>query len=432
MADKGLVVKEVKKIIGNYFRELDVIKSNLRYKVPLMSRLYDENEVAEVIDTLLTPGRLTLNASGELKIEKFEYLWANLIGIKNGVMVNSGSSANLVSMYVLTNPTIKNQLKPGDEVIIPAVNWSTSVTPLYAAGLKPVFVDVNLDDYCMDVSQIEAAISPKTKAIMVVHLLGFPVEMDSVMEIARRNNLYVIEDSCESPGAEWNGSKVGSFGDISTFSFYLSHHITTLEGGMVMTNNDDFAELARIIRSQGVMRNVKSPEYKNKINSKFPEIDPRFLFANTGFNFRPTEMEGAFGMVQFKRFDEYLKARILNAAFFTENLNKYSNFMNLPVLKKGSKCSWFFYPVLIKDSAPFSANEITSFLERKGIETRPIMSGDYTKHPVAKLYDHRIVGKLENTKLIHRNGFCIGVYAGIKDEERNYVISCFEEFLNKY
>lgn len=429
MSDKEKIVGEVKTIIGNYFRSLP---KNTKYKVPLMSRLYDEREVAEVVETLLSPERLTLNASGDLKTTKFEDLWAKFIGVKNGIMVNSGSSANLVAFYVLTNPSLRNRINFGDEVITNSLTWGTSVTPLYALGLKPVFIDANLDDYSMDVSKIEAAITPRTKAIMAVHLLGFPCDMGEILRIARKYDLFVIEDCCEAHGAEWNGAKVGSFGDISTFSFYLSHHITTVEGGMVMTNNDSNAELARILRSQGVMRNVKNQEYKSNINSMHPEIDPRFLFANTGYNFRPTEMESSFGIIQLERFDDFLKQREINASFFTRELNKYSNYLILPKVKSNSKAAWFSYPILVKNSAPFNKKELVSFLEEKGIETRPIMAGNFTKHPAANIFDFRISGGLANTDNIHLNAFLIGTHAGIGEEERNYVSSCFAEFFRKY
>lgn len=432
MTSKEHVVNEVKRIVGEYFKEFESSKKNSKYKVPLMSRLYDEEEIAEVVDTLLNPDKLTLNASGDLKIEKFENLWANFIGTKNGIMVNSGSSANLVSFLVLTNPLIKNRLRPGDEVITPALTYNATVTPLHATHLKPVFVDVNLEDYSMKTEQLKEALTDKTKAIMIVHLLGFPVNMTEVMEFAKENNLYVIEDCCEAHGAEWNGAKVGSFGDMSTLSFYLSHHITTIEGGMIMTNNDELAELARIIRSQGVMRNVKSQEYKNKINSQYPNIDPRFLFANTGYNFRPTEMEGAIGLIQSKRFHDFAKARNNIAEFYTKKLSKYSNFIRLPIVKENSKAAWFAYPIMVKQNAPFKTQELTSFLEKNSIETRPIMSGDYTAHPVNKLYEHKIIGDIPNTKYIHKNAFFIGVHAGIGEEEKNHVASCFEEFFSKY
>ena len=427
--NKDQVVNEIKALAAKYFSEYNF---KTKYKVPLMSRSYNEEEIAEVVDTLLTPEKVTLNASGELKTEKFENLWANFIGVKNGVMVNSGSSANLVAIYALTNPTINNRLIVGDEVILPALNWSTCVSPLYAAGLKPVFVDVNSNEYGVDVNQVRDAIGPKTKAIMAVHLLGFPVDMDSIMTIAKENNLFVIEDCCEAHGAEYKGSKVGSFGDISTFSFYLSHHITTIEGGMIMSNNDNLSDLIRIIRSQGVMRNVKNIDYKNKINSKYPDIDSRFLFVNTGYNFRPTEMEGAFGLVQFNRFESYFKLREKNAEFFTRKLNKFSEFIQLPIITDNSRPAWFAYPIMLKENSPFTAKELVSFLEEKGIETRPIMSGDYTRHPVANIYDNRIFGDLKNTKFIHDNAFFIGVHPGLRDEEKNYTISCFEEFFEKF
>jgi len=429
MPSKESVVSEVKKIVKSYFDEQDKKHAlESKYKVPLISRLYNEEEISEVVEVLLNPNKITLNSPGGLRIEKFEEQFANFIGVKNAIMVNSGSSANLIAFFLLSNPTIKNRLQPGDEVIVPAVNWITSITPLYALGLKPVLVDVDLKNYGMDPNEVKKAISTKTKAILAVHLLGFPVDMDSIMDIAKENNLFVIEDTCESPAAEWNGKKAGSFGDISTTSFYLSHHITTLEGGMLMINNDEYAELGRIIRSQGVMRNVKSQEYKDAINSKAPDIDTRFLFANAGYNFRPSEMEGAFGVVQFRKFADYLNARIKNAEFFSSKLNKFSEYITLPTEDDKIKCSWFFYPIMVKDSAKFIVKDITSFLENHGVETRPVMSGDYTKHPIFKLYEHRVVGDLKNAKLIHKNGFFIGVHAGIGDTERNHVISCFDDF----
>ncbi|MFH0830244.1 MAG: aminotransferase class I/II-fold pyridoxal phosphate-dependent enzyme [Candidatus Aenigmatarchaeota archaeon] len=428
VVNKEKTVQEVKRLVAEYFRESS--PKNPKYKVPLMSRLYDEDEVAEVVDTLLTPERLTLNASGDLKTERFEEMWAKFIGVKNGVMVNSGSSANLVAFYMLTNPAVINRLKPGDEIVTPALTWSTSISPMFATGMTPVLVDSNLDDYNMDTNQLEAAIGPRTKAILAVHLLGFPIDMDEVMRIAKKRNLFVIEDCCESPGAEWKGKRVGSFGDISTFSFYLSHHITTLEGGMVMVNDDDMAELARIIRSQGVMRNVKSQAYKDKINSMSPEIDPRFLFANTGYNFRTSEMEGAFGVVQFKKFDKYFRAREENAAFFNKELGKFSDFLSVSPVKRWTRPAWFCYPVAVKDTK-VDVTELRKFLEQRGIETRPVMGGDYTRHPVARLFNHRVVGDLPNTRFIHKNAFLIGVHAGIGKEERDHVISAFEEFFRK-
>ncbi|OGY90815.1 MAG: hypothetical protein A3H70_03730 [Candidatus Komeilibacteria bacterium RIFCSPLOWO2_02_FULL_48_11] len=431
MPNKEFVVAEVKEIIKGYFDEQDKLEAaSSKYKVPLTSRLYNEDEVAEVVETLLSPERLTLNsASSDLKIEKFEEQFSGFIGVKNGIMMNSGSSADLAAFFVLTNPTIKNRLLPGDEVIVPAVNWNTSIAPLYALGLRPVFVDVDLKNYGMNIDQVRLAISPKTKAIMVIHLVGFPVDMDSIMAIAREHNLFVIEDTCESPGAEWNGKKVGSFGDMSTHSFYLSHHITTIEGGMLMTNNDEFAELARIIRSQGIMRNVKSQAYKDNFNSKYPDIDPLFLFTNVGYNFRPTEMEGAFGIMQFRKFGDYLNTRINNAMDLNSRLAKFSEYLILPVNDDNRvKCSWFFYPLMLKENVKFTVKDVTSFLEKNGIETRPVMSGDFTRHPVFSLFEHRIVGDLKNTKLIHKNGFFIGIHAGIGDKERDCVVSCFEEF----
>ncbi|MDP3999606.1 MAG: aminotransferase class I/II-fold pyridoxal phosphate-dependent enzyme [bacterium] len=435
MITKKQITHRVKRIVGTYFDSIRGKENRQRGNrkiMPLMSRLYDESEIAEVVDTLLTPDKLTLNARGPLKIERFENLWSGYIGVKNGIMVNSGSSANLVAFYILTNPAIKNRLKPGDEVIVPALNWATSITPLYALGLKPVFVDVNLENYCMDPVALRKAISPRTKAILVIHLLGFPAEMTEIMKIAREHRLYVIEDCCESHGAEYRGKKVGSFGDISTFSFYLSHHITTLEGGMLMTNNNEFAELARIMRSQGVMRNVKNQRYKKAIERKYSNIDPRYLFVNTGYNFRPTEMEGAFGLVQFKRFRRYLKMREVNARRLNEIFKPYGRyFYFLPALHN-KKCSWFVYPILLRKNTAFTRKDLVDFLEKHGVETRQVMSGNYLKQPVARMFRHRVAGKLANTKYIDQYSFLIGVHAGITERALRAFAKLLDVFLKKY
>ena len=195
-----------------------------------------------------------------------------------------------------------------------------------------------------------------------------------------------------------------------------------------MTNNDEFAELARIIRSQGVMRNVRSTEYREGMEKKYPDIDSRFLFTNIGFNFRPTEMEGAFGLVQFAKFKQYLDARIDNAHFFTSQLQKFSQYITLPQPHHNAKVSWFFYPIMVRDDAPFTTKQIVTFLEEWGIETRPIMSGDYTRHPLFHLYDHRIHGELSRAAFIHKHGFIVGVHGGITHEDREYMAKTFEDF----
>lgn len=435
MITKKQITHRVKRILKTYFdsmRGKEYRQQKSRKIMPLMSRLYDETEIAEVLDTLLTPDKLTLNARGPLKTERFENLWSKYIGVKNGIMVNSGSSANLVAFYILTNPAIKNRLKPGDEVIVPALNWATSITPLYALGLKPVFVDVNPENYCMDPVAVRKAISPRTKAILVIHLLGFPAEMTEIMKIAREHRLYVVEDCCEAHGAEYRGKKVGSFGDISTFSFYLSHHITTLEGGMLTTNNNEFAELARILRSQGVMRNVKNQRYKKAIERKYSNIDSRYLFVNTGYNFRPTEMEGAFGLVQFKRFRQYLKMREVNARRLNEILKQYGRYFYFLPSLRNRKYSWFAYPILLRKNTEFTKKDLVDFLEKNGVETRQVMSGDYLKQPVARMFQHRVVGKLVNTKYVDKYGFLIGVHAGITEQALQAFEKLLDVFFKKY
>jgi len=241
-------------------------------KISLISPSFGKEEIMESIDSLLS----TYVTMGK-KVFKFEDMFAEYIGMKFGTMVNSGSSSNLISLEILANPSIENGLKPGDEIITPALTWSTAVFPILDVNAVPVFVDSNPDNLTIDVNQLEASLTKKTKAIMPVHLLGYPCNMDYIMDFAEDNDLFVIEDCCEAHGAQWKGKKVGSFGDLTSFSFFFSHHITTIEGGIVLTNNEEFNNLAKSLRAHGWIR--ERPD-KNKLTEKHSDLDSRFLFVN--------------------------------------------------------------------------------------------------------------------------------------------------------
>ena len=421
------ILEEIERLLKKYFEEEKYESSS---KVPLMTPSYGHEEVIQVIDSLLKRN-LTLNLSSDNKIGKFEDLWASYIGMKNGIMLNSGSSANLIALSVLSNPSVKNPIQKGDEIITPAVTWSTTVAPMFCIGAVPRFVDVNLSDFSIDADQIESAINEKTKAIMIVHVLGFPCNMDKIVKIAKKRSLYLIEDCCESHGAEFNGKKVGSFGDFSTFSFFWSHHLTSIEGGMALTNNDDYAELARIMRSQGVMRNVKDKSRQTALAEQYPDIDPKYLFANLGYNLRPSELQGGFGLVQFNKFPSFLTARKKTEEFLNKNLNKYSDYLMPHYPQENGKSSWFAYPIAVKENDKFTASQLKNFLVSKGIECRPIISGNYTKHPVAKLFKYQVHGNLKNADYIHKNGFYFGNHPGIGKEQQEYIVKCFDEFFSK-
>ena len=416
------ITDEMKSLIREYFSP----KSKADFKpgisrIPLVIPSYGSEEVIEALDCLLT----TQVTMGE-KVRRFESMFADYIGVRHAVMVNSGSSANLLILSILTNPALSNQLKPGDEVITPAVTWATTVWPIVNCNLVPVLVDVDLETFDISADEIEKAITPRTRAIMPVHLLGNPCPMDRIMEIARKHNLYVIEDACEAHGAEYKGGKAGSFGHFASFSFFFSHHISTIEGGMVLTSDEGLAEMAKALRVFGWVRDLKD---KDRIARQHATIDPRYLFLNIGYNFRPSEIQGAFGIHQIKRLEKFIEIRRQNASFWLESLRDYEDYLLLHREKGGTRHVWFGYPITIKPGAPFTREELVSFLEKKGVETRPIMSGNIVEQPAMAHFPYRQVGELPNSRLIMRNSFFFGNHQGITEVEREAIVNYIREFM---
>lgn len=417
---KEEATKKISGIVNEYF---DNQKSEFipwQTKIPLQWPSYGSDEVNEAIESLLS----TWVTMGK-KVNTFETMFSNYLGVKYSTMVNSGSSANLVALTALSNPAFKNYIKKGDEIITPAVTWATTVYPIVNIDAKPVFVDVG-EDYNIDVNKIESAITGKTRAIMPVHLLGNPCEIDRIMEIANEHNLFVIEDNCESYGAEVNGKKAGTFGDLGTASFFISHHITTIEGGMVYTNDEVLFELMKQIRVFGWIRDLKD---KEAIAKKYNSIDPRFLFINVGYNLRPTEMQGAFGMHQMGKLEGFIKIRKENAEYWNKRFEEFSEYFIIPKERSGTRHVWFCYPLTVKSNAPFTRKEITGFLESRKIETRPIMSGNIVEQPVVQFLDHRISGELNNSRLIMSNAFFFGNHQFIGKAEREFIADSIEEFV---
>ncbi len=417
---KDDAAKKIGAIVKDYFEAQKREFVPGETKIPLQWPSYGFEEVNEAIESMLS----TWVTMGK-KVKTFENIFANYMGSKYAAMVNSGSSANLVALTALTNKSLKRRINSGDEVITPAVTWATTVYPITNVGAKPVFVDVGLD-YNIDVDKIEAAITEKTKAIMPVHLLGNPCDIERIMEIADDHNLFVIEDNCESYGAEVGGKKVGTFGDIGTASFFISHHITTIEGGMVYTNDEALFELIKQIRVFGWIRDLKD---KETIARKYSNIDPRFLFINMGYNLRPTEMQGAFGMHQMKKLEGFIKIRKENADYWNKRFEQFSDYFIIPKERSGTRHVWFCYPLIVKPNAPFTRKEITDFLESKKIETRPIMSGNMVEQPVAEMLDYRISGELDNSRLIMSSAFFFGNHQFIGNAEREFIADSIEEFV---
>ena len=421
-----LTVKSNKKeqifdLIEEYFSSSDFKSKKNTNKIPLNIPSYNWEEVTEALDSLLS----TYVTMGK-KVKAFENLFAEYIGVKYAIMVNSGSSANLLALSILANPTTKNFIKKGDEVIVPAVTWSTSIFPIINVGAIPVFVDVSSESFTINLEQVEKALTTKTKAIMPVHLLGSACNMKKIMTIAKKHDLFVIEDACESTGSEFQKKKVGSFGDISTFSFFFSHHISTIEGGMLLTNNREYADLAKILRAHGWIREL---ENKEKIAKSYIGIDKRFLFINIGYNLRPTDIQGAFGIHQIKKLDKFIEIRRQNAEFFINNLKKYSKYLQMPSEELSTKHVWFGFPLTVTQNAPFTREEFVTFLEKKGIETRPIMAGNISEQPVMKLFKHYVFGDIPNSKIIQKRSFLFGLHQGIGSYERKYIVNTINEFM---
>ena len=391
-------------------------------RIPLTVPTYGAAEVEEALDSMLS----TWVSMGK-KVKRFEEMFSRYLGSKHAVMVNSGSSANLLALSVLTNPLLKDRIEPGSEIITPAVTWATTVYPIANVACTPVLVDVDLETYNINPEEAEKAVGPQTAAIMPVHLLGSPCEIAEMQSIADRHDLFLVEDACESTGAEFQGRKVGTFGDMGTFSFYMSHHISTVEGGMVVTDNDELYEYLKAMRAFGWVRDLENAKSYSAENTG---IDPRFLFVTSGYNLRPTEIQGAFGIHQIGKLDRFIEMRKKNAAYWNKRLNAYKDMLILPKEPPNTSHVFFGYPITVKSEAPFKREEIVAFLERKGVETRPVMAGNMAEQPVLKTLRHRVVGELKNAKAIMRQSFFFGNHNGIGADEREFIADCIVDFLS--
>jgi len=390
-------------------------------RIPLTIPTYGSEEVEEAIDSLLSTW-VTMGA----KVKKFEEAFAQYNGSKHAVMVNSGSSANLLALSVLTNPILPDHIEKGSEIITPAVTWATTVYPIADVGCTPVLVDVDPQTFNILPEEVERAVTSKTRAVVPVHLLGRPCELGEINRIAEEHDSFLIEDACESTGAEIQSKKVGSFGDMGTFSFFISHHISTIEGGIVVTDDDNLYEYLKAMRAFGWVRDLREKENYSSANKG---IDPRFLFITQGYNLRPTEIQGAFGIHQIRKLDSFINQRRENAAYWTKKLSDYKDQLILPSEPEHAKHVYFGYPITVKPNAGFTRAELVNHLEKKLIETRPIMAGNMAEQPAMKHVPHRTVGELPNSRMIMRQSFFYGNHNGIGTQEREYITDTIIEFL---
>lgn len=389
-----------------------------RRTIPLNVSTFDESEIEKAI-AVLRSGFVTMGKC----CRQFEQDFSATLDTPHSVMVNSGSSANLLTFFALANPQLpvpsgKRTPQSGGEIIVPAVTWSTTIWPIVQAGFVPVFVDSDSASLQMDVSAVENAIGPQTVAICAVHVLGNTVEILRLKELADKHGLWLIEDTCESLGARYSGRPVGTFGDFGTFSFYFSHHITTIEGGMVVTRTDECAELLRCMRAHGWARDLKSAD---TIASKHSDLDPRFLFVNTGFNLRPTEINGAFGIEQLKKLERFNGHRNQAANCW---LNLFSDLsergLMVPMqIAESAHPAWFGFPVVC--DCPETRNGLREHLTRWGVETRPIICGNMARQPAMNHIRHRVHAELKGADRIMDCGLYWGIHPQMTADDLTYV-----------
>ena len=371
---------------------------------------------------------ITTNVTMGKQVESFEKKICDKFGFRYAVSSNSGSSANLLMISALMSNLYSKRLKKNDEIIVPALAWSTSIFPLTQYGLKPVFVDCDLKTMNIDIDQVKKAISKKTKGILTIPIYGNPCEMNELTKICKKKRLVLLEDTCESMGAKYNNKFLGGFGLASSFSFYFSHHITCLEGGVTVTNDYELAEIMKIIRSHGWIRNVKE---KEKWIKDYPKIDPNFLFVNEGYNLKLTEPQAKMGMTQIKKLDSFIKKRRKNANQLMNLMKEFNDFFIYQYEKKESFHTWFGFTVIIKDIKVIDRSKLCNFLNKNKIETRVIVSGNFVSQPVVRTFKHRVVGNLKNASKIMTNGFSIGIHQNLGNNQIKYIYDVFKKYLKR-
>jgi CDP-4-dehydro-6-deoxyglucose reductase, E1 len=396
-------------------------------------RVFDEKELVSLVDSSLD---FWLTAG--INAEAFESELADYFGVGDALLVNSGSSANLVALSTLTSPLLKDRsLKPGDEVITVASGFPTTIAPIVQNKLKPVFVDVEPGTYNAIPEEIEKALSEKTRAIFMAHTLGNPFNIDYVNAVCKKNNLWLIEDNCDALGSLYNGKLTGTFGDLSTVSFYPAHHITMGEGGCVVTDNEVLAKIAKSFRDWGRDCYCAAGEENTcgiRFSQKFGELpagyDHKYVYSHIGYNLKVTDMQAAIGREQLKKLPGFISARRNNFELLIKGLKKYEDYLILPVATEKSIPSWFGFLITVREDCNFTRNDIVTFLNNNKIHTRNLFAGNITKQPAYINIEKRIVGNLKNTDLIMNNTFFIGVYPGLESKHIEYTISKFDEFFN--
>jgi CDP-6-deoxy-D-xylo-4-hexulose-3-dehydrase len=423
--DRTEIKENLNKLIEKYLNSQDKKFVPGKTMIGVGFPCYDYREIASALDSLLD-----LRISQGRKVEEFERGFSSYVGKKYGIAVNSGSSANLLALSGLLKT---GMVKPGSEVIVPAATFTTVISPILQNGLVPNFVDVDIDSYNMDPGEIEQAINENTGLIMVVHSLGCPANMEKIMRISRERKIPVLEDCCEAHGASIQSEKVGSFGLASTYSFFVAHNITTGEGGIILTDNQDLEKMLRSIREFGRLRETETDKPRfHFTDDQLKDYDERYVFENIGYNFRMTDLAASLGIEQLKKLDSLNSVRAEIAEYFTSKLKRYENFLQLPSAPQGCFHSFYGYPILVRRDAPFSRRDIVRFLDGNGIETRAFMGGNLAIQPAYRKERIKVSGDMKNTAMITDNAFFIGCHPYIDGVQREYIISVFDKFFEEH
>ena len=428
---------QITKLVEAYFDEAFPEKPFVGgiSRIPVSGKVFDSSELINLVDASLdfwlTSGRFA---------HEFESTFAEIMGVKHAMLCNSGSSANLLAISALKSPRLGDQqLLDGDEVITMAASFPTTVNPIVQNRLIPVFVDCQLGTYDATEEQIRNAISPKSRAIIMAHTLGNPFNLDAVMRIAQEHDLFVIEDACDAVGALYDGKPVGSFGDLSTASFYPAHHITMGEGGCVQTQKGSMKKIVESLRDWG--RDCWCPTgHDDTCGRRFDwdlgglpyGYDHKHIYSQIGYNLKLTDMQAAVGVAQLKKLPTFLQARQHNFNRLYEGLKKYEEFFILPESTPNSIPSWFGFLITLRPGVQFGRFDIIQHLESHRIGTRQLFAGNILKQPAYKDIPHRVVGDLTNSDIITTNTFWIGVYPGLTDLMIDYVLEVFNSFMQKY
>jgi CDP-6-deoxy-D-xylo-4-hexulose-3-dehydrase len=428
--------RDILRLVAEYWQEAFALRTFVPGETPVRyaGRVFDAAELVHAVDASLdfwlTAGRYS---------EQFEASLATRFDLDTALLVNSGSSANLVAMSALTSPSLGDRrVQEGDEVVTVAAGFPTTVNPIIQNRAVPVFVDVELGTYVPTVDAVAAAIGPRTKAVMIAHTMGIPYDVATLRELCREKGIWLIEDCCDALGTTLGGRPVGTFGDLATLSFYPAHQITMGEGGAVLTNDEQLARIARSFRDwgrdcycAGGENNTCGKRFSQQFGTLPCGYDHKYVYSHIGYNLKVTDIQAAIGCAQLQKLGDFIAARRRNWNVLREILSPYEDRLLLPRVPANSAPSYFGFVITVRESAGFSRNELTACLENAKIETRNLFCGNLIRHPAYAGIDYRVVGELRNTDAIMNGTFFLGVYPGLTDQHLGYIGATFHRFMRE-